>query len=122
MIIDPYARRSAKLSDIENIAREREKARQRKWIALQDKKKKAKIEAYRRAVASASSEIRKHERVKKRFIEFKDRLLKFLVSKHLERTKHRLLQQRHRESLASRDPFGISEDSDDDMYNCSEHV
>ena len=113
MIVDPYARRSVKFSDTENMEREREIARQRKWVAVQDKKRKEKIQAYRQALASVEAEIQKHERVKKRFIEFKDKVLEFLVSRNLSRTKHRIEQQKHREWLASRDTFENPEDDDD---------
>jgi hypothetical protein len=113
MIVDPYARRSVKLSDMENMEREREMARQRKWVATQDKKRKEKIQAYRMALAYTEAQIRKHERVKKRFMEFKDRVLAFILSRNIDRMKHRNQQQKHREWLASRDTFGTFEDSDD---------
>lgn len=104
MIIDPYAR-SVKLSVMENMEREREMARQRKWIAIRDKKRKEKMQA-----------LWKHERVKRRFIAFKDRVLVYLVSMNLDSMKHRVQQQRHREWLASRDTFETPEDPDYDPY------
>ena len=113
MIVDPYARRSVKLSDTENMKREREMLRQRKWVAMQDKKKKEKIQAYRQALVYTKAQIRKHEMVKKRFIEMKDKVLTLLVSRSLDRTKHMIKQQRDRELLASRDTFENTEDSDD---------
>jgi len=113
MIVDPYARRSVKLSDTENMKRKREMLRQRKWVAMQDKKKKEKIKAYRQALVYTKAQIQKHEMVKKRFIEMKDKVLTLLVSRSLDRTKHRIKQQRDRELLASRDTFENAEDSDD---------
>ena len=52
--------------------------------------------------------------VKKRFINLKDKVLKFLVSRNLSRTKHRIQQQKERERLAAMDSFFNPEDSDDD--------
>lgn len=113
MIDDPYARRSVKLTDIKNMEREREMARQMKWVANQDKKRKEKLQACRQALAHTAG-IQKHERVKKRFIDFKDKVLVFLVSRNLARTKHRIQQQKHRDWLASLDTFENYEDSDYD--------
>lgn len=114
MIVDPYARRSVKLSDRDRMDREREMARQRRWVAMNDRKRKENIQAYRQALADAEAEIQKHEMVKKRFINLKDKVLKFLVSRNLSRTKHRIQQQKERERLAAMDSFFNPEDSDDD--------
>ena len=114
MIVDPYARRSVKLSDRDRMEREREMARQRRWVAMNDLKRKEKIQAYRQALADTEAEIQKHERVKQQFIYLKDKVLKFLVSRTLSRTKHRIQQEKERERLAAMDSFFHPEDSDDD--------
>ena len=81
---------------------------------MNDRKRKENIQAYRQALADAEAEIQKHEMVKKRFINLKDKVLKFLVSRNLSRTKHRIQQEKERERLAAMDSFFHPEDSDDD--------
>jgi hypothetical protein len=101
MIVDPYARRSVKLSDKDRMEREREMARQRKWVALNDIKRKEKIQAYRQALADLEAELRRKEYIKHMFISLKDRILDRHTSRTLHREKHRRRQQQERERLAA---------------------
>ena len=110
MIDDPYARVSLKFSDRKRMEKEREMARQRKWIAKNDQRRKEKIQACRQALTDAEAQ---RERVQTRFIQLKDKVLVFLVTRSLHREKHRRRIQLERDRLAAADSFFHHEDPDD---------